>query len=190
MNVSFQTASQRHLTTLCGRWIRYELGGRGAIAIGESGARCHLEFPLEDGESILETDAPQSTTVFGGSLDMSGAPDLTGRKILVVEDDYFLAADTAAALRGAGAEVLGPCPTEARVHDLLEDETPTHAVLDLNLGGGGPQFGIAHLLKARGVPFVFLMGYDPNVIPPDLADVVRLQKPLPFRAIVEAVGQL
>ena len=169
--------------------IPYELGGRGTITIGEGGARCHLEFPLKDGGSILETDAPQPTTVFGGSLDMSGAPDLTGRKILVLEDDYFLAADTAAALRGAGADVLGPCPTEEHVHNLLEDETPTYAVLDLNLGGG-PQFGIAHLLKARGVPFVFLTGYDPNVIPPDLADVVRLQKPLPLRAIVEAVGQL
>ena len=170
--------------------IPYELGGRGAIAIEEGGARCHLEFPLKDGESILETDAPQPATVFGGSLDMSAAPDLTGRKILVVEDDYFLASDTAAALRGAGAIVLGPCPTEERVHDLLEDEMPTHAVLDLNLGGGGPRFEIAHLLKAHGVPFIFLTGYDPNVVPDDMRDIVRLQKPLPFRAIVEAVSQL
>ena len=86
--------------------------------------------------------------------------------------------------------MLGPCPTVEAVQDLLDDETPTHAVLDLNLGGGGPQFEIAHLLKARGVPFVFLTGYDPNVIPDDMRDIVRLQKPLPFHAIVEAIGQL
>ena len=170
--------------------IPYELGGRGKIALGPNGARCRLEFPLKDGESILETDAPQPATVFGGTLDMTGAPDLTGRSILVVEDDYYMAHDTAAALRGAGATVLGPCPSLDATRDLLEDDTPTHAVLDLNLGGGGPNFEIARMLKARGVPFVFLTGYDPNVIPDDMADVVRLQKPLPFRAIIEALAQL
>lgn len=42
----------------------------------------------------------------------------------------------------------------------------------------------------RGVPFIFLTGYDPDIIPPELADVPRLQKPVPFRAIAEAVAQL
>src|SRR5690606_18041180 len=102
----------------------------------------------------------------------------------------YMAGDTAAALRGAGAVVLGPCPSEEATHGLMEHETPTHAVLDLNLGGGGPRFEIAHLLKARGVPFVFLTGYDPDVVPPELEDVVRLQKPVPFRTIVEAVSAL
>ena len=170
--------------------IPYELGGTGRIVIEPSGARCRLEFPLKDGESILETDAPVPATVFGGTLDMTGAPDLTSRNVLVVEDDYYLAGDTAAALRGAGAEVLGPCPSEEAALDLLETETPSHAVLDLNLGGGGPRFEIAHTLKARGVPFIFLTGYDPDVVPPDFADVVRLQKPVPLRTIVETIEQL
>lgn len=170
--------------------IPYELGGRGEIRIGQGGARCHLEFPLQDGESILETDAPRPTTVFGGTLDMAGTYGLTGRTVLVVEDDYFLASDTAAALRGAGARVLGPCPTAEAAQHLLEGESPTHAVLDLNLGGGGPRFDFARLLKSRGVPMIFLTGYDQGVIPDDVADVIRLQKPVPFLAIVEAIAQL
>lgn len=170
--------------------IPYELGGSGRISIEPGGARCRLEFPLKDGESILETDAPSPTTIFGGTLDMSGAPDLTGRSVLVVEDDYYMASDTAAALRGAGATVLGPCPSEDATLDLLETETPTHAVLDLNLGGGGPRFEIAHALKERDVPFIFLTGYDPDVVPADLAGIVRLQKPVTFSSIVEAVAQL
>lgn len=170
--------------------IPYELGGTGSISIEPVGARCHLEFPLKEGESILETDAPSPTIVCGGTLDMTGAPDLTGRNVLVVEDDYYIAGDTAAALRGAGAKVLGPCPSEDATLDLLETATPTHAVLDLNLGGGEPQFGIAHALKERGVPFNFLTGYDPDAVPEDLACVVRLQKPVTFRNIVEAVAQL
>jgi PAS domain S-box-containing protein len=170
--------------------IPYELGGTGKISIDPGGAHCRLEFLVRDGESILETDAPIPAAVFGGTLDMTGAPHLTGRRVLVVEDDYYIAGDTAAALRGAGATVLGPCPSEDATLHLLETETPTHAVLDLNLGGGGPQFAIRHELKERGVPFIFLTGYDPDAVPPDLADVVRLQKPVPFRTIVEVVGRL
>jgi PAS domain S-box-containing protein len=170
--------------------IPYELGGTGRISIEPGGARCRLEFPLKEGESILETDAPSPTTVFGGTLDMTGAPDLTGRSVLVVEDDYYIAGDTAAALRGAGATVLGPCPSVDATLDLLETATPTHAILDLNLGGGGPRFEIAHALKERGVPFIFLTGYDTDAVPPDLADIVRLQKPAPLISIVEAVAHL
>lgn len=170
--------------------IPYELGGTGKLTIDSSGARCRLEFPLRDGESILETDAPKPTTVFGGTLDMTDAPDLTGRTVLVVEDDYYLAGDTAAALRGAGAEVLGPCPNEDAALDLLVTHDPTHAVLDLNLGGGGPRFEIARVLQARGVPFLFLTGYDPDVVPAELQEVPRLQKPLPPRSVVEGISQL
>ncbi len=53
------------------RKIPYELGGRGRISIEPGGARCRMEFPLKEGESILETDAPSPTTVFGGMLDMT-----------------------------------------------------------------------------------------------------------------------
>ncbi|GJD82053.1 sensor histidine kinase [Methylobacterium gregans] len=88
-----------------------ELRGCGQITIEPSGARCPLEFPLRKGASILETDAPQGVTVFGGAIDMTGEPDLDGLRILVVEDDYYLATDTARALRGAGAEVIGLCAT-------------------------------------------------------------------------------
>ncbi len=170
--------------------IPYELRGTGKTTIGPSGAHCHIEFPLREAESVLETDAPAPTRLSGGIIDMTGAPDLTGKIVLVVEDDYYVASDTAAALRGAGAVVLGPCATEEDVLRLLEIETPNAAVLDLNLGGGGPRFVIAHKLVERGTPFVFLTGYDPNVIPDEMADVVRLEKPIAFHEIVEAVSNL
>lgn len=170
--------------------IPYELRGTGKTTIEPSGARCHIEFPLREAESILETDAPAPTRLYGGTADMTGAPDLTGKIVLVVEDDYYVASDTAAALRGAGAEVLGPCPTEDDALRVLGEETPTAVVLDLNLGGGGPRFEIAHKLVKQGTPFVFLTGYDPDVIPDELAFIVRLQKPVALRDVVEVVSKL
>ncbi len=170
--------------------IPYELRGTGKTTIEPEGARCHIEFPLREAESILETDAPVPTRLYGGTVDMTGAPDLSGKTILVVEDDYYVASDTAAALRGAGAVVLGPSPTAEDAAHLLEHETPTSVVLDLNLGGGGPKFDIAHRLLERGIPFIFLTGYDPDVIPDDLANIKRLQKPIALREVVEAVSRL
>jgi len=169
--------------------IPYELKGSGRLSFEPDGVRCHMELPLQEGESVLETDAPVST-VFGGSLDMRGAPDLTGKTVMVVEDDFYLANDTAAALASAGAEVMGPYPRDDDVHLALQSTTPDAAVVDLNLGGGGPQFAIARLLKERGIPFVFFTGYDPGVIPAEMADIKRLQKPLPLRSLVEAVAGL
>lgn len=70
-----------------------------------------------------------------------------------------------------------------------DDNTPTAAVVDLNLGGGGPKFAIAHLLRKRGIPFVFLTGYDPDVIPSDFFDVTRIQKPTELRQVVGSVAE-
>jgi PAS domain S-box-containing protein len=139
--------------------IPYELNGRGKVTIAEGGAQCHLEFPLKEGASILETSAPQRATVFGGAIDMTGQADLTGQRILVVEDDYYLATDTARALQGAGAEILGPCATEDAARIEIANAPPTAAVLDINLRGGR-SFDLAGDFDRDGVPFIFITGYD------------------------------
>lgn len=169
--------------------VPYELKGRGTIAIEPGGARCHLEFPLTPGVSILETGAPQRATVFGGALDMTGEPDLSGHRVLVVEDDYYLATDTARALQGAGAEVLGPCARDEDARAELAEQRPDAVVLDINLGEGA-SFKLAEHLKDSGISFVFTTGYDQGVIPAEFSGVERLEKPLQLRQVVGAVSKL
>nr|WP_137828285.1 PAS domain S-box protein [Methylobacterium sp. L1A1] len=169
--------------------IPYELRGCGQITIEPGGARCHLEFPLQEGASVLETGAPQLASVFGGAIDMTGEPDLTGRYVLVVEDDYYLATDTARALRSAGADVTSLCATEADARAELEDKLPNAAIVDINLGPG-PSFKLAERLKDRGVPFVFITGYNAEVIPVEFEQVERLEKPLQLRQLVGAIARL
>lgn len=63
-------------------------------------------------------------------------PDLTGRRVLVVEDDYTIADVLCRHLEGAGADVLGPVPDVAGALELLAAEDALDgAVLDVNLGG-------------------------------------------------------
>ena len=103
---------------------------------------------------------------------------LSDRRILVVEDEYFLADELDRALRAAGAVVLGPVPSVKAALDLLGGEaTPDAAVLDVNLGGE-MAVPVADALAARGVPFVLTTGYDQTVLPERHAAARRLEKPV------------
>ncbi len=120
---------------------------------------------------------------------MHAQPNLGGRRVLVVEDEYYIASETARALQCAGAEVAGPCASEHAARTELETRRPDAAIVDINLGRG-PSFELAETLKARGIPFVFVTGYDQEVIPVEFVGVERLQKPVQLRQIIEAVARL
>jgi CheY-like chemotaxis protein len=169
--------------------VPYELGGRGKVMIGPGGAECRLEFPLKGGTSFLETGAPHRATVFGGALDMSGEADLSGHRIMVIEDDYYLATDVSRALQGAGANVIGPCPNEEVARAELAEQRPNAVVMDVNLGTGA-SFKLAEYLKDNLIPFVFVTGYDLDVIPEEFADVQRLEKPVQLRQVVNSIAKL
>ncbi len=169
--------------------IPYELSGRGRIELTPGGARCLLEFPLTAGASILETQAPHLATVFGGSLDLRGEADLGGQRILIAEDEFYLAGDTARALEAVGATVLGPYAGEAAALDGLGRAAPTGAVVDIDLGGR-LSFVLARALAARGVPFAFVTGHEALTLPPDLAEVPRLVKPVELRRVVATLARL
>jgi DNA-binding response OmpR family regulator len=112
---------------------------------------------------------------------------LSGARVLIVEDDFFLAMDEQYALEDAGAHVVGPCADEAAGLSAA-DHALECAVLDLNLGLG-PSFAVAAALRAKGVPFLFVTGYDAGIIPPEFMDVMRLQKPITMNELIRAVSQ-
>lgn len=62
---------------------------------------------------------------------------LSGYRVLVVEDQFFLADDLVYALDGLGADVVRPVPTLAEALAMLRAGTPIDAaVLDVNLLDG------------------------------------------------------
>ena len=112
--------------------------------------------------------------------------ELAGRKVLVVEDAFYLAMDVKAALQGVGAEVIGPFAEVEDALASLERRPPHCAVLDVNLGVGA-SFDLARALKRRAVPFLFFTGYDQSAIPAEFADVLRLEKPVDSARVVSAL---
>jgi FixJ family two-component response regulator len=118
----------------------------------------------------------------------NGEP-LKGKRILVLEDDFYLATDEKALLERAGATVVGPLGSSCLPGDIDAAGPLDGAVVDINLGRGS-DFGFARLLHQRGTPFVFVTGYDAAVIPADLASIPRLEKPVRERDLISAVSQI
>jgi DNA-binding response OmpR family regulator len=115
---------------------------------------------------------------------------LSGRRILVVEDDYFLADECDLKLRAAGAAVLGPVPSvEAALVFLEASDPPDGVVLDVNLGGQ-MAYPVADALVAAKVPFLFMTGYDQSKLPERFASIRRIEKPVEARAMLGELRRL
>lgn len=120
---------------------------------------------------------------------MSDGSRLDGLTILLVEYDFYLADDASCALQQAGAVVLGPFAHFDDAEDPLRRERPACAILDINLGDG-PDYRSAETMLSKGVPVLFVTGYDRAVIPDAFRRAECLQKPTTGTKIVQAVRQL
>ena len=141
----------------------------------------HDPAPSSPASSVAPSDVPPASSL---------GPPLAGRRVLVVEDEYFLAEDVARALARLGMEVVGPVPTCAEALARLDaGERIDAAVLDINLRGE-TCYVVADALGARGVPFVFTTGYDRAVVPRVYGHVPHWEKPFDPERLVRALPGL
>lgn len=110
---------------------------------------------------------------------MSRDASLEGRRLLVVEDDYFIASDLASWLEGFGVDVVGPAASVNEALQLLDRNDPPldGAILDVNLGVERV-FPVAGALRSQAVPFLFLTGYESAAIPEEYRAAPKLDKPV------------
>jgi CheY-like chemotaxis protein len=98
-------------------------------------------------------------------------------RILVVENEYFIADDMTKALEQLGEEVVGPAPNQENALALLSSaEGIDAAVLNINLRGL-TVFPISDALIERGVPFVFAAHFAPASFPPAYARIPLWENP-------------
>jgi len=112
------------------------------------------------------------------SNDPAGASDdLTGVRILLVEDSWHVGKAMKTLLQLLGAEVAGPAATGGEADRLCSEQVPDLALVDFHLRGGELATGLIDRLHDRGVPVVVITGYA--VLPVTPKNVVTiLQKPV------------
>ena len=81
-----------------------------------------------------------------------------GRRVLVVEDEAFIAMAVEDALLAAGYQPIGPASSETAALHFADAHAPSLAVLDINLGQGGSGLVVGRTLAARGVTVLFATG--------------------------------
>jgi CheY-like chemotaxis protein len=107
-------------------------------------------------------------------------------RILVIEDEYFLADDLKKVLNSEGAQVVGPTGDRAEAIKLIDRDGFDIAVIDINLHDE-LAYPLADELKLQGIPFVFATGYSREAIPDRFVRVLRWEKPYELRGIVDGL---
>jgi len=110
------------------------------------------------------------------------------KRILVVEDEFIVAAMAEDMLTDLGATVVGPANTVASGLSLVEAEPLDAALLDVNMDGERID-PVAKALMARRVPIVFATGYGAAGIS-GAEDAPVLDKPYTQEALVLALSRV
>ncbi|MFC0407707.1 response regulator [Roseomonas elaeocarpi] len=123
---------------------------------------------------------------------MATAGPLTGRRILVLEDEYIIAVEMESWLSEAGAAVIGPfARADEALAALADGKAAVDAgVLDINLGRGGTAYPVAARMDALGVPYVFATGNNLEADDPSFRGRPRLEKPVSARSLIRMVSEL
>ena len=97
------------------------------------------------------------------------------KKILLVEDEYLIAAGLGSIVEELGYDVVGPVSETQQALELMERTTPDAAVLDIDLGKE-TSLGLAEILMKRRIPLVFCTGVSVD-LPESLRSVPVVTKP-------------
>lgn len=108
---------------------------------------------------------------------MATAPQsaINGMRVLMVEDEMMLAMSLEDLLKLMGCEVV-KAANVVKALKLAGTETVDGALLDVNLAGKRV-YPVAAELERRGIPFVFMTGYDVDRLDGDYHGHAALQKP-------------
>lgn len=107
---------------------------------------------------------------------------LAGKRILIVEDEYFIADEYRLVLEKWGAVVVGPFGTLTEAKSAIDRGGFDCALLDLNLRGESAE-DLADCLVEGGTPFAIATGYGSPAVPTRFHAVPRLEKPFEPRAL-------
>ncbi len=170
--------------------VASELGATIDSEFHHQGLVCTIQGPFVGDAETAGISAPAVT---GSQHEVTASA--TGhkeerRRILVVEDEPFVALQLQTDLEREGHEVIGPASSLAQGLQLAQSEGLDAALVDIRLGRD-TSATIADQLLARQIPFAFATGYsDSSMLPEHLHTVPRLRKPYALEDVRRMVQHL
>jgi CheY-like chemotaxis protein len=104
------------------------------------------------------------------------SPELTGRRILLVEDELLISCLLEDMLEDLGCTLVGPASRIDQALGLVAAEAIDAVILDVSLDEQ-LSYPVADALVARGIPFLFSTGYDRARLRDGYRSFAMLQKP-------------
>jgi PAS domain S-box-containing protein len=155
--------------------IEQQLNGRTKFDWDPGGLHCSFWIPRR--AMLKARDASSAHNVAELRTPATAMKPANGPRVLVVEDEALVAMMIQECLAEFGYQVVGPISTATEAAAKAKDGQFEAAVLDINLGDGAV-YPIADILAARGVPFVFVTGYEADSVDSRFREVPILQKPI------------
>ena len=169
-------------TTLIERAVPYELKGRADVRFAATGLEVDLEIPVHhvseiSNEPFRANDRTETGAIVSSEkVQTSDKARLSG-DVLLVEDNMVIALDAEDCLKSLGAEQVHTASNVSEALRILEDTTPSFALLDVNLASETSE-PVAMRLQAMNVRFAFATGYGDTVATvKNFPDAKVIQKP-------------
>jgi len=158
--------------------IEQQLSGTVAFDWRAEGLACTIAIPRTE---VTEQTAPM-TGSRPAEIPSSSAALPPRLRVMLVEDEAIVGLMMEQILTGLGIDVVGPVGTLQEALAAAGSEELDCAILDVNLKGA-VAYPIADRLRDRGIPFVFLTGYDSVAVDDSYVGVPMLQKPVEAAAL-------
>lgn len=113
---------------------------------------------------------------------------MSGRSILVVEDEPLIAMMLEDFLETLGHKVHASCESVAEAVDEAKKGGFDLAILDVNLNGE-TAWPVAHALRDKQIPFVIATGGHVEPPPPEFANVPVIEKPYTIDRVTPALDK-
>jgi len=157
-------------STIIEHSIPHDLDGEVTLDYRPEGFQARIRIPAR----YVTTEGIEPTVTKGKR---SETPLRAPERVLVLEDNMIIALDLEDMLTRLGVKQVTVASTVAQALQVLSEELPPFAILDVNLGSEA-SFPVAEALQAAGVPFAFGTGFGDSAAFPDrFRDAVVLQKP-------------
>jgi PAS domain S-box-containing protein len=154
--------------------IEQQLGGKASFDWNPKGLRAAFSIPRSELTRSRAINAAGGNEANGAVI---GLKRQEKPRVLLVEDEALVAMMIQDTLAEFGFQVVGPVSTASGALSAARESHFDAAVLDINLGDG-LVYTVAEILEKRGVPFVFVTGYDADSVDSRFSGVPVLQKPI------------